>query len=95
VGTVWLQRPYVPLVIEVASRRVHVLGITPHPDGVWATPQARNLLMSLEGRVRRPLRRPPPAPGVGAGIAGWARRAGWLGVGWQGRATRSARWVDP
>jgi transposase InsO family protein len=30
-----------------------VLGVTPHPDGIWATQQARNLLMGLEERVGR------------------------------------------
>ena len=48
-----LQQPYVLFVIEVTSRRVHVFGMTPHPDGVWVTQQARNLLMGLEERVGR------------------------------------------
>ena len=39
--------------IEVASRRVHMLGVTPHPAGAWVTQQARNLLMELAGQVGR------------------------------------------
>jgi transposase InsO family protein len=53
VDTVWLQRLYVLFVIEVASRRVHMLGVTPYPVGAWATQQARNLFMELAGHVGR------------------------------------------
>jgi putative transposase len=43
-----LQRLHVLLVIEVVTRRVQVLGVTPQPVGEWVAQQARNLVVNLE-----------------------------------------------
>jgi putative transposase len=54
VDTLFLKRFYVLFFIELATRRVHVAGITTNPDGRWVTQQARNLLMELEDEGIRP-----------------------------------------
>jgi transposase InsO family protein len=39
--------------IDVATRRVHLAGVTANPSGAWVTQQARNLLLRLEDQGRR------------------------------------------
>jgi hypothetical protein len=55
VETVLLRTIYVLFFIELGSRRVHFAGITTHPNQIWFTQQARQLVWELSER-EQPLR---------------------------------------
>jgi hypothetical protein len=48
VETIFLKTVYVLVFIELGTRRVHLAGVTSHPDGLWVAQQARQLIWEFE-----------------------------------------------
>lgn len=50
VESLFLHTLYALVVMEIGSRKVHFAGCTPHPNNIWITQQARQVMWQLEDR---------------------------------------------
>src|SRR4051794_19813768 len=46
VDTIGLTRIYALFLMEIGTRRMHILGATTHPNGAWGAQRARNLMLT-------------------------------------------------
>jgi RHS repeat-associated protein len=53
VETLWLRTLYVLFFIELQTRRVHIAGVTAHPDSVWVSSRRGILVCSRNGQSAR------------------------------------------
>ena len=51
VETIRLKTLYVLFFIELGTRRVHLAGVTAHPNQLWVTQQARQMIWKLEAET--------------------------------------------